>query len=41
MNPLPKYVASHTTIEMPWTPTTVLGGDVVAQVAEPKAQPGD
>jgi dihydrofolate reductase len=41
MNSLPKYVASHTTTETPWTPAFILGGDVVAQVAELKEQPGD
>ena len=40
MNSLPKYVASHTITDTPWTPATVLGGDVVAQVTELKAQPG-
>jgi len=40
MNSLPKYVASHTITAAPWTPATILGGDVVAQVAELKAQPG-
>lgn len=40
MNRLPKYVASHTITETPWTPATILAGDVVAQVAELKARPG-
>jgi dihydrofolate reductase len=41
MNTLPKYVASHTITETAWTPATILGGDVIAQVAELKGQPGD
>ena len=41
MNTIPKYVASHTITETPWTPATILAGDVVDQVAELKAQPGD
>ena len=41
MNSLPKYVASHTLAETTWTPATILAGEVVAQVAELKAQPGD
>ncbi len=41
MNSLPKYVASHTIHETPWTPVTVLGGDVVARVAELRAAPGE
>ncbi|MDQ4137628.1 MAG: dihydrofolate reductase family protein [Actinomycetota bacterium] len=40
MNTLPKYVASHKLTETVWTPATILAGDVVAQVAELKAQPG-
>jgi dihydrofolate reductase len=40
MNTLPKYVASHTITETAWTPATILGGDVIAQVAELKGQPG-
>ncbi|MFB4426265.1 dihydrofolate reductase family protein [Streptomyces sp. QL37] len=40
MNGLPKYVASHSLTSAAWNPTTVLDGDVPAQVAEVKALPG-
>src|SRR5262249_28446465 len=40
MNTLPKYVAAHRPVEATWRPATVLDGDVVAQVAELKDQPG-
>ncbi|NGO70248.1 dihydrofolate reductase family protein [Streptomyces boncukensis] len=40
MNGLPKYVASHSLAQAGWHPTTILSGDVPAQVAEVKRQPG-
>ncbi|PZG12098.1 dihydrofolate reductase family protein [Nonomuraea aridisoli] len=40
MNGLPKYVASHSLTHGEWNPTTVLSGDIPAQVAELKRQPG-
>src|SRR5262249_20253194 len=40
MNGLPKYVAAHSPIEASWDPTTVLAGDVAAEVAELERQPG-
>lgn len=40
MNGLPKYVASHSLKQASWAPTTILSGDVAAQVAELKRQPG-
>ena len=40
MNGLPKYVASHTLTDAPWSPSTILRGDIVAEVAQLKAQPG-
>lgn len=40
MNGLPKYVASHTLTEAPWSPSTILRGDVVEGVAGLKARPG-
>jgi dihydrofolate reductase len=40
MNSLTKYVAPQSLSRTPWTPAVVLSGDVVAQVAELKAQPG-
>jgi dihydrofolate reductase len=40
MNGLPKYVASHSLANADWTPTTILSGDIPAQVSELKRQPG-
>jgi dihydrofolate reductase len=40
MNGLPKYVASHTLADAPWSPSTILRGDIIAEVAQLKAQPG-
>jgi dihydrofolate reductase len=40
MNGLPKYVASHSLAAAEWEPSTILSGDVAAQVAELKRQPG-
>lgn len=40
MNSIQKYVASRSLVEASWAPTTILSGDVPAQVAELKRQPG-
>ncbi|MFI1932356.1 dihydrofolate reductase family protein [Streptomyces sp. NPDC020330] len=40
LNGLAKYVASNTLTEATWDPTTILSGDIPAQVAEVKRRPG-
>ncbi|MFK4213758.1 dihydrofolate reductase family protein, partial [Streptomyces sp. NPDC030920] len=40
LNGLPKYVASQSLPKAGWEPTTILSGDIPAQVAELKRQPG-
>jgi dihydrofolate reductase len=40
MNGLPKYVASHTLTDAAWSPSTILRGDIAAEVAQLKAHPG-
>ncbi|KPC78043.1 MULTISPECIES: dihydrofolate reductase family protein [Streptomyces] len=40
LNGLPKYVASHSLTKAEWNPTTILSGDIPAQVADLKRQPG-
>jgi dihydrofolate reductase len=40
MNSLPKFVASQTLTSTSWNPTKILCGEVAAQVAELKRQPG-
>jgi len=40
LNGSPKYVASQTLTKAEWEPTTILSGDIPAQVAELKRQPG-
>jgi dihydrofolate reductase len=40
LNSLPKYVASHSLTEAEWSPSTILSGDIPAQVADLKRRPG-
>jgi dihydrofolate reductase len=40
LNTLPKYVASRSLDRADWQNSTILGGDVVAEVAKLKEQPG-
>lgn len=40
MNELPKYVVSNTLAAAGWNPSSILSGDVPAQITELKQQPG-
>jgi dihydrofolate reductase len=40
LNTLPKYVVSRSLTQADWNNSTVLGGDLVAEVAKLKGQPG-
>ena len=40
MNSIPKYVVSNTLKRADWNNTTIISGDIAAQVAKLKAQPG-
>jgi len=40
LNNLPKYVASRSLAQAEWTNSTVLAGDVAAEIAKLKEQPG-